>query len=113
MHCPNCGEHVTLSRLIKHTIWMLTPHRVHVWLDERKEKRELERLRDHYNKYSYATMVSLTSREDFVCEARTQGHSFEDIAKQMNVTRERIRQIQAKALRKLERANDEGVKSVE
>ena len=51
-------------------------------------------------------LSSLTPREDRVIRMRfgigTQtDHTLEEVGKQFNVTRERIRQIEAKALRKL------------
>ena len=51
-------------------------------------------------------MSSLTSREEKVLRMRfginmTSDHTLEEVGKQFEVTRERIRQIEAKALKKL------------
>ena len=48
-----------------------------------------------------------TDREEEVLRLRLEDHwTLDQVAKRLNVTRERIRQIEAKALRKMRSAND-------
>ena len=48
-----------------------------------------------------ALMKALTPREHFVMESRLKGEALEPVAAALDVTRSRIRQIEAKALRKM------------
>lgn len=47
-------------------------------------------------------MVELTEKEKIVLELRSKGLTLEQIGKQINVTRERVRQIEWKAKKKTE-----------
>lgn len=98
MNCLHCGERISLVEQFKVWLQAQIPARVYYKIEELKQDRDLERL-----KVLYAATAKLTAREHQVCQGRIAGASFEDIAREMNVTRERIRQIEAKALRKLER----------
>lgn len=98
MTCPNCGEQFSFMKalLAKLTPCLLTPCFVGVWLERLRQAKALKLL-----KRLYAPTSDLTDREHFVCSRRIGGQSTQDIAAEMNVTRERIIQIEAKALRKL------------
>jgi len=55
---------------------------------------------------TYSVLAGLTPREEKILRMRfgiemNTDHTLEEVGKQFNVTRERIRQIEAKALRKL------------
>ncbi len=99
MICPNCTERFTLWKMFKFWFTINIPYSVYMRLEKRKQDTELQQLIKLYN-----TSANLTEREHFVCASRVAGHSIKDVALSMTVTVERIRQIQAKALRKLQRA---------
>lgn len=101
MNCPHCDADVSLWQLVKFKILMAMPHSYYTWRDRREQDSELAKLKRLYNYYSSKT---LTVREHMVCTARSSGQTLEEVARTMNVTRERVRQIQAKAVRKLERS---------
>lgn len=96
MTCPHCDSDVSLWRLVKHKLVMSMPFWYFTWRDKRDHDTELSKL-----KRLYTADAKLTQREHHVCMARVSGQTLEEVAKDMNVTRERIRQIQAKAVRKL------------
>lgn len=96
MKCPNCSDSFTLLESIKYWLICNLPSPFYNWLDARSERSQLDRL-----KKLYSANAKLTPREHFVSFNRINGQSYESIAENMNVTRERIRQIQAKVLRKL------------
>lgn len=98
MNCPSCGEKISIWESIKLWVHVNMPRRWHYYIQRKEEDRELKQLKALYNSDSL-----LTDREHFVCRRRVDGLSIEEIAKHLVVTRERIRQIQAKALRKLQR----------
>ena len=98
MHCPNCGEDIKLMDVVKLKIISLIPFELYMYLDQRKENKATKSLQKLYN-----PRADLTDREHYVANCIVNGDSLEKIAQNMNVTRERIRQIKAKALRKLER----------
>ena len=75
------------------------PSFMHRKLEQRTEDRDLEKL-----KQLYTSAADLTAREHEVCVKRIHGQSYESVADSMVVTRERVRQIQAKALRKLKKS---------
>ncbi len=101
MNCPSCGDSFSLKQLLRYWWLMKQPH----WLFERRERleqvHELEEL-----KRLYSREAKLTEREQHVCASLVMGKSLDDVAMEMNVTRERIRQILSKALRKLKRAEE-------
>lgn len=94
--CPHCGEGLTLRALFKPWLTLRAPHLVYTWLERRREVQELADLKRLYTEHT-----PLTEREHWVSSGRVQGYSYEQLASKMNVTKERVRQIQAKALRKL------------
>jgi DNA-directed RNA polymerase sigma subunit (sigma70/sigma32) len=96
--CPKCYEDFTLLKILKVSLRRMLPS----WTDERvdvlihaRDLADLKRL------YFQQTTWNLTHREHEVCIDLINGHSYEDIAQTMTVTRERVRQIFYKALRKL------------
>lgn len=99
MNCINCGEKFSFLAAFKFWLTVNRPS----WLDNRLEKRKVNADLNRLIKL-YTTSANLTPREHFVCSARVRGQAISDIANNMVVTRERVSQIQAKALRKLERA---------
>jgi DNA-directed RNA polymerase sigma subunit (sigma70/sigma32) len=96
--CPNCGDEFSIIKSVKFWFWLQIPYSIHTRLEKRKQDTELEKLKEFYS-----TSADLTNREHFVCFNRTDGKTLDEVAESMNVTRERIRQIQSKALRKLTR----------
>lgn len=99
MLCLHCGEQSRLRDQIKFWLISMVPFSWYMWLEGRREQREMEELK---RLYSMDTLdARLTEREHLVCTFRINNVNIESIAKSMNVTRERVRQIQAKALRKM------------
>jgi DNA-directed RNA polymerase sigma subunit (sigma70/sigma32) len=99
MNCPNCGEKFSYIEAIKLWLTVNMPDPIYRWREKRKEEKQLQRLKALYSK-----SANLTDREHFVCGNRVNSISVEAVAFEMSVTSERVRQIQAKALRKLERS---------
>lgn len=97
MECPNCGERISLVSITRNWLVRNLPQNVLSFLEARKSRRDLSELRCLYSN----RRAVLSTRERLVCEGSLSCKSIEDIANDMGVTRERIRQIQAKALRKL------------
>ena len=67
-------------------------------------------VRSNLREVTTRVLASLTPREERVLRMRfgigmNTDHTLEEVGRQFNVTRERIRQIEAKALRKLRRPN--------
>ncbi len=78
------------------------------WNELRQQRKDLRQLKALVKSIGREWSAHLTEREAFVVFGRTSlDFSFEQLAQNMNVTRERIRQIQAKALRKLKKAVDD------
>lgn len=102
MECPHCGEKFRLWQAVKLYLYLKLPCSWHERLEQRKEAADLQRLKHIYK----ITAEGLTMREHTVCIARVHGRSYEQVAQNMNVTQERIKQIQAKALRKLSREHE-------
>jgi DNA-directed RNA polymerase sigma subunit (sigma70/sigma32) len=105
MTCPSCGDEFSLKEWLMHTYVLLLPDWLYRRMEQRRERKILDELHSFYYMGRKAT---LTDREHQVCTGRVLGHSYEAIAEGMNVTRERVRQIEAKALRKMHRANGQG-----
>lgn len=72
------------------------------------EKWELEYLKDTYPDFT-SYLPNLTEREQFVVGERLKGLLLREIAEKMSVTGERVRQIEAKARRKLYKMCQQGV----
>lgn len=99
MICPHCGEESSLKDLLR--LWAVSkvPYSWCLRLERYRQERDLDELIELIGKFS--DLSFLTSREVLVVEARLGDKTFEEIAQRMNVTCERVRQIQAKAVRKL------------
>ncbi len=108
MTCPHCTERVTLRQLVRHWFTMAMPYSYYMWRERREHDAELAKLKRLYTPDSQAV---LTARERLVCILRISDRTLEQVAESMNVTRERVRQIQAKAVRKLERDAGKGIKT--
>jgi DNA-directed RNA polymerase sigma subunit (sigma70/sigma32) len=100
--CPKCYEDFTFLKILKLWLWLKLPYGVQTYLEARKEARDLADLKRLYRENS-----DLTHREHYVCEEIKRGLSFEDVADNMIVSRERVRQIFYKALRKLKKQENE------
>ncbi len=99
MNCPMCGENFKIFEAFKFWLNINMPRPLYRWREQRLINTKLEKI-----KKLYSVSANLNPREHFVCSNRVYGLSTDEVAKLMNVTNERIRQIEAKALRKLERA---------
>jgi len=103
MKCPDCGRQFSLFEIyIEPLLWKSDLyHRYLTRTDEKQERKDLAELKGLVDKISHGWSEYLTEREFNVVLKRISHFTIDEIADQMNVTRERIRQIQAKALRKL------------
>lgn len=102
MTCYHCSEDISLFKIFRFWLWSKVPYNIHMRLDAQQERKQLRML-----KKSWELNLSLTARELIVCNSRIEGKTFKEIAKEMNLSQERIRQIQAKAIRKLRKKNNE------
>lgn len=102
--CPHCYEQVSLWESIKLAAWLKLPRTIHFRIEKHHEQSQLQKLKNLYSPKLQWTADILTPREHEVCVKRCiMSKSLEEVAQEWNVTRERIRQIEAKALRKLQR----------
>jgi len=100
MICPHCYEEVSPLK----AAWLyfrlrVLPDRVYRYLEGRAEASDMNQLVNIYLAVDNSAL--LTEREDRVCFMLSLGDDYESIALRMNVTRERVRQIAYKVLRKL------------
>jgi DNA-directed RNA polymerase sigma subunit (sigma70/sigma32) len=104
MICPKCIEEFSLLDAIKLKLRLMVPYSIEMWLAKREQNNKISALPKLMSGAGYQ---KLTQREYFVCDKLATGASIESVAEQMNVTRERIRQMLAKAVRKMERKDSE------
>jgi DNA-directed RNA polymerase sigma subunit (sigma70/sigma32) len=113
MKCPHCYENISFLRLTKDYVFNKLPvfaqkfwyklERLRyekIWAnEERRMQQKLKKLGDS----GALKQTKLTDREHLVLNARLSGLMYLEISAVMNCTRERVRQIEAKAIRKLEK----------
>lgn len=99
MNCPHCNERIRFRDLLDKLIMSISIEWHWTRLREREIAQEAANLREL--NVLYTADARLTEREQAVCLYRICGATYGVIADNMNVTRERVRQIEAKALRKL------------
>jgi DNA-directed RNA polymerase sigma subunit (sigma70/sigma32) len=88
-------------------LWLrgLVPRAIEQYLDRRRDAKAVAAIK----KLTAAQINTLTAREQLVANRINIDVSYRDIANEMNVTRERVRQIHAKIIRKIQRRQDDPI----